>query len=177
MNFHFKPVGKPPPPLPRKPDLIISSITASGLFCANTLFNASYTGTAITLDSVTTSYLYEGNGNGGAFENQAGFIRLGKSSENGSLTLTFASNVQITKIVITCHDWYKSSEQYPTNTNLVAVNGSEATLAPYTADGTYGTLTFEFDGTNVVAISTSSSQSGKTGRIFIQSITVYGTVA
>lgn len=135
---------------------------------AKAIFDASYTGTQITLDSVAVTTVYEGNGDGGVFPQTSGLIKMGKSKTSGEIVLTFASNVEISKVVINTHDWYTSSEQYPTTSRTLTVNGQTQTNV-YTADGVPADLTFEFDASNVVTIASSE-------RCFVFSITVYGTV-
>ena len=123
-------------------------------------------GTENGLTSVTVTKVYNGNGDGGAYPQTAGFLKFGTSKANGVLTLNFAEGTKVTKVVINCHDWYKKSASYPTNSNKVSVNGSTAVLAPYTEDGTPGDLTFELEATNKVEITSAL-------RVFVFSITVY----
>lgn len=111
--------------------------------------------------------MYEGNGQGGAYENQSGFLKMGASKNNGELTLTFADGIKVTKVEITCHDWYTQSDTYPTNSNTVAVNDSTPVLAPYNQNGTPEVMTFTLEeATNIVKIVSAK-------RIFVFSITVY----
>ena len=73
---------------------------------------------------------------------------------------------KVAKVQIVCHDWYKKSTDYPTNSNKVSVNGSEAVLAPYNEEGTFGTLTFDLaTASETVTIDTNL-------RVFIQKIIV-----
>lgn len=117
------------------------------------------------LTSVAVTKIYDGNGTGGAYPNQGGFIKTGTSKANGQLVLTFGSNV--TKVEIKCHDFYNKSDDHPTNSNTVAVNGSATQLAPYTTDGTPAVLTFELgEASNVVTIDVAA-------RVFIFEIVVY----
>ena len=109
--------------------------------------------------------IYAGNtNNSGAYPSAGGFLKFGTSDVNGTLTLKFDGLVN--KVEITCHDWFKKSEQYPTNSNTVAVNGGLAQLAPYTEDATAGVLTFELaEASDTIEIVTAN-------RIFCFSITV-----
>ena len=128
------------------------------------LFNGVASGSGLT--GVTLTKIYNGNSTGGAHPNAAGFIRCGKSDANGDLVLTF--DKKVAKVEILCHDWYAKSSQYPTNNNQVAVNGGTAQLAPYNETGAAATMTFNLDGSsNTVDFDFSSTQSGKTGRVFI----------
>ena len=128
-----------------------TELTAS---TALALFNASSTSTDLV--SVAATKAYDGNGSGGAYANQGGFIKMGTGSVNGKLVLTFAEGKKVAKVEIKCHDWYTKSASYPTNSNKVSVNGGTAVLAPYNEAGTPEVLTFELDGTsNVVTIETS----------------------
>lgn len=116
---------------------------------ALTLFNTSSTSKALV--SVGVTKIYECNGDGGARPNATGLLKTGTSSANGQLVLTFEEGKKATKVEIKCHDFYKLSDSFPTNSNKVAVNGSDAVLAPYNADATGEVLTFNLDGTtNVV---------------------------
>lgn len=115
--------------------------------------------------SATTTKIYAGNGDGGAYPQQGGFLKCGTSKADGQLVLGF--DKKVAKVEITCHDWYTKSEQYPTNKNKVVVNGSEAVLAPYNENGTPAVLTFNLDGSSqTVTIDTQA-------RIFIFKIVVY----
>ena len=117
------------------------------------------------LASVAVTKIYDGNGSGGAYPSQGGFIKTGTGSVAGQIVLTFGANV--TKVEIKCHDWYTKSEDHPTNSNTVAVNGSATQLAPYAEDGTPAVLTFELgEASNVVTIDISK-------RVFIFEIVVY----
>ena len=129
------------------------------------LFKSVASGDGLTAVSSITK-IYDGNSNGGAHENKAGFIRCGKSDIDGELVLTFAKKVA--KVEILCHDWYAKSEKFPTNSNQVAINGGSAQLAPYNETGAAETMTFNLDGSsNTVDFDFSNTQSGKTGRVFI----------
>ena len=135
-----------------------TSSTAKGTKLTNEtaleLFNKSTTSTDLV--SVAATNVYDGNGNGGAYPNQPGFIRAGKSGEDGQLVLTLGEGQKVVKVEIKCHDWYKKNDSNPTNKNKIAVNGGTAVLAPYNETGTAEVLTFELDGTsNVVTIDVS----------------------
>ena len=122
------------------------------------------------LTAVTLTKVYDGNGTGGAYPDTAGFLKCGTGKVDGALELTFAKKV--TKVEITCHDWYKKSDKYPTNTNTFAVNGGTAQLAPYTVDGTMGVLTFDIAASETVSINLDNTSSSGFGRAFISKITV-----
>lgn len=142
--------------------------TALTTATALTKFNDSYQGTiANKLEEVTlTENVYSGNGTGGAYANSAGFLKFGTGKANGKITLKFLEGTQINKVVIACHDWYKKSDEYPTNTNNVSVNSGATQLAPYNTNGDFEELTFEITATNEITIESNL-------RIFVQSITFY----
>ena len=80
-------------------------------------------------------------------------VKGGTSSANGSIEFTL--DVDVTKVEIKCHDFYKKSADYPTNSNYVQVNDCTAQLAPYNEEGTFDTLTFELAaGTKSVKVET-----------------------
>jgi len=91
--------------------------------------------------AVEASKIYCNTGSGGAFPTAVGMVKGGTGSANGSIAFTL--DVDVVKVEVTCHDFYKKSADYPTNSNYVKVNDLEAQLAPYTEDGTFGDLTFE----------------------------------
>ena len=114
--------------------------------------------------AVTSSKIYDGNGTGGAYANSAGFLKTGTGSAAGQIVLTLDGKAS--KVEIKCHDWYKKSEAYPTNSNNVAVNGSADQLAPYNEEGTFEYLTFELaSASNTITIDAKN-------RIFITEIKI-----
>lgn len=123
------------------------------------------TETPDVLEAVTLTKIYDGNGTGGAYPETAGLLKTGTSKVAGQIVLDFAEGTEVTKVEITCHDWYKKSESYPTNSNTVAVNASEAVYAPYNEEGTAEALVFEIEASNTVTIDI-------TNRVFIFSIVV-----
>lgn len=84
------------------------------------------------LTAVTLTKVYNGNGTGGQFENTAGLLKLGTSSINGQMVLTFSKKVA--KVEILCHGW-------KTGTDNIKINGSADQQLPNT--GTASTLTFD----------------------------------
>ena len=114
--------------------------------------------------AVTSSKIYDGNGTGGAYANTAGLLKTGTGSAAGQITFTL--DAKASKVEIKCHDWYKKSEAYPTNSNNVAVNGSADQLAPYNEEGTFEYLTFELaEASKTVTIDAKN-------RIFIKEIKI-----
>ena len=123
------------------------------------------TETPDVLEAVTLTKIYDGNGTGGAYPDTAGLLKTGTSKVAGQIVLDFAEGTEVTKVEITCHDWYKKTENYPTNSNTVAVNAGEAVYAPYNEEGTAEALVFEIEASNTVTIDI-------TNRVFIFSIVV-----
>lgn len=99
------------------------------------------TGNPLTAIGSEIAKIYDGNGSGGAWENTAGLLKFGTGSANGVLPLVFNTNVDA--VVINCHDWYTSSDQYPTNSNTVTVNSETPVLAPYNTTGAGEDVVFE----------------------------------
>lgn len=134
--------------------LDFSGVTESGEGLSNGEVTSEIIGFASAnsnLTKVETSYVYKGNGSGGAYPNVGGFLKFGKSDAAGQLKLTFSKNVS--SVVINCHDWYKKNDQNPTNSNTVAVNDSATQLMPYNEEATPGDLTFNLaTATNVIKI-------------------------
>jgi len=119
--------------------------------------------------SATGVKIYDGNGSGGAKANTPGMLKFGISSIFGELKITFAEGTKINKVVVTCHDFNSYSADYPTNSNLVVVNGIEL-ASPYTADVTPTDLTFEFEtSTNEITITNATAKA----RMYVYSITIY----
>lgn len=123
------------------------------------------TETPDVLEAVALTKIYDGNGTGGAYPETAGLLKTGTSKAAGQIVLDFAEGTEVTKVEITCHDWYKKSDSYPTNSNTVAVNAGEAVYAPYNEEGTAEALVFEIEASNTVTIDV-------TNRVFIFSIVV-----
>ncbi len=137
---------------------------------ALTLFKKAATNSKY-LKKVSTTKIYRGSTNGGGLEGKDGYLKLGTSKVQGQIVLTYAEGVKVTKVEIYCHDWYTKTEQYPTNSNTVSVNGSEGQLAPYNETGAVGMLTFELaEASNVLTIDSNK-------RVFISKIVVYTEVS
>lgn len=112
--------------------------------------------------AVTASKIYCNTGSGGAYPNANGMIKGGTSSANG--VITFTLDIDVTKVEIKCHDFYKKDADHPTNSNSVKVNDLTEQLAPYNEEATFGTLTFELAaGSKSITITTQK-------RVFIQEI-------
>lgn len=91
--------------------------------------------------AVTASKIYDGNYSGGGLGAATGLLKTGTSSAGGSINLTLDGYAN--RVEILCHDFYKPSSSYPTNSNTISVNGSESQLAPYNSDVSFETLTFD----------------------------------
>lgn len=150
-------------------DLAVSSdgeMTAEKALAA---FQAATTDTQLV--SVEVSKVYAGNNStGGCHKNENGYLKLGTSSVNGTIKMTYPEGVKVTKVEIYCHDWYTLSDSHPTNSNKISVNGSEAVLLPYNANGDVEVRSFDITATNEVNIETNF-------RGFISKIVVYTEVA
>ncbi len=115
--------------------------------------------------AVTASKIYCNTGSGGAFPTANGMVKGGTGSANGSIAFTL--DVDVVKVEVKCHDFYKKDADHPTNSNSVQVNDLAAQLAPYTEDGTFGTLEFELAaGSKSITIETQK-------RVYIKEITFY----
>ncbi len=91
--------------------------------------------------AVTASKIYCNTGSGGAYPNANGMVKGGTGSANG--VITFTLDIDVTKVEIKCHDFYKKDADHPTNSNSVKVNDLTEQLAPYNEEGTFEYLTFE----------------------------------
>ena len=112
--------------------------------------------------AVTASKIYCNTGSGGAYPNANGMIKGGTGSANG--VITFTLDIDVTKVEIKCHDFYKKDADHPTNSNSVKVNDLTEQLAPYNEEATFGTLTFELAaGSKSITITTQK-------RVYIQEI-------
>ena len=112
--------------------------------------------------AVTASKIYCNTGSGGAYPNANGMVKGGTGSANG--VITFTLDIDVTKVEIKCHDFYKKDADHPTNSNSVKVNDLTEQLAPYNEEATFGTLTFELAaGSKSIAITTQK-------RVYIQEI-------
>ncbi len=127
---------------------------------------------SITISEI--NLFYEGNGRGGALENQGGMLKFGKGDENAKLV--FTANETIKKMVLNCHSFYVSSEEYPVNdTNLIKVNGADAVALPYNANATGEDLEFTIDSKTVTIETANNNPTEYTtaGRGFLFSLTLY----
>ena len=122
---------------------------------------ALFTSDALSVDSVSNiAKMYPGYSSDGAAFKGTNFIKTGSSSSNGTMTLTFPTNVQITKVVVNCHGWKSGA------TDKVTVNGSTQTAS---GTGTATDLTFVLGTPSNVLNFTFAK------RCFVFAITVYYT--
>ena len=115
--------------------------------------------------------VYDGNGAGGAKENQAGLIKFSTAKKNGSIEIKFNTGILVSKVVINCHAFSKN-ENNGTNTSMyLAVNDLDKVAAPYNADATPEDIEFVIEnGSNTVKINA-------TGRVVMYSISFYSSKA
>ena len=111
------------------------------------------------LTAVTAKNVYPGSdATNGGIDVKDGYIKLGKSGEGATLTLTFAKPVN--KIVIEAMGWKDSGKS---DDDTISVNNS-AGQAP--TDGVSVALSYTFSATNTVTITTAK-------RVFIYQIAVF----
>ena len=125
-----------------------------------TILNSSLTvvdGKTLTVTVSSTANIYAGNGNGGYFANQGGFLKTGTGSKNGSIVLNLSS--EIVRVEIDCVKWNDSSS------DEVTVNGVTLDVPAYENE-TFGTLGFNLSATTQLEITTAK-------RCFIKAIRVY----
>ncbi len=91
-------------------------------------------------EATAASTVYDGNGSGGAYNGKSGMLKFGTGSANGSFTIKLTETVS--KVTLNYHDFYASSDSYPTTTNKFAVNNVEK-ANPYNKDGTPEAVVFE----------------------------------
>ncbi len=125
-----------------------------------TILNSSLTvvdGKTLTVAVSSTANIYAGNGTGGYFANQGGFLKAGTGSKNGSIVLNLSS--EIVRVEIDCVKWNDSSS------DEVTVNGVTLDVPAYENE-TFGTLGFNLSATTQLEITTAK-------RCFIKAIRVY----
>ncbi len=145
-------------------DLDYTGLTAKGelLTSSNALSILGQSNSHVT--AIEATRIYNGNGSGGAYANTAGLLKTGTADVAGQIKFTLDGTAN--KVEILCHDFYKKSSQYPTNSNTISVNGSETQLAPYNESATFDTLTFDLPvATNEITIDI-------TNRVFIKEIKI-----
>ena len=108
----------------------------------------------------TTNFVYFGNASGGAYQNQGGMIKLGKSKNYGSINFTFTHT--ITRVEVEAQQWTSDGGE-----GTIYINGT----APESNAGaaSYATVVADDLSTTSVTISSSSASA----RVFVKSITFY----
>lgn len=108
----------------------------------------------------TSKPVYAGDGTAAGqstapFASVAGMLKMGKSGGAGEFTLVF-DGYSAVKVEIKCHDWYKKTSDTGTpKTKSVTVNEATGQAAPYNADATPEVLTFEFNPSSEITITSS----------------------
>ncbi len=105
-----------------------------------------------SISEVTKLYVGDvSTGSSAPYANKAGYLKLGTSSKNGSITLVL--NNDVSKVIISCHDWFAKNESNPTNNRPVTVNEIEKDL-PYNEAATPEDVEFELtEATKTITIS------------------------
>ena len=140
------------------------------------VLNRNVTSGTSAISSVTAvTKVYDGNQTGGIGA-LPGLIKFGTSSVNGSITIKMNEGTNITKVVLNCHSFYKTSATYPiNNSNFVKINDLDAVAAPYNADGTGEDLEIELGSATDEITIASEGANGKTGRFVMYSVSFYTT--
>lgn len=139
---------------------------------AKTTFEKNVTSGTSEIESITEiANVFDGNGAGGAKENQAGLIKFSTSKKNGSIEIKFNTGVLVSKVVINCHAFYKNDKNGTNTSMYLAVNDLDKIAAPYNADATPEDIEFVIEnGSNTVKINA-------TGRVVMYSISFYSLKA
>lgn len=139
---------------------------------AKTVFERNVTSGTSEIESITEiANVFDGNGAGGAKENQAGLIKFSTSKKNGSIEIKFNTGVLVSKVVINCHAFYKNDKNGTNTSMYLAVNDLDKVAAPYNADATPEDIEFVIEnGSNTVKINA-------TGRFVAYSISFYSLKA
>lgn len=146
--------------------------TALTTATAKTAFERNVTNGTSKIDSITNiANVYDGNGAGGAKENQAGLIKFSTSKKNGSIEIKFNTGILVSKVVINCHAFYKNDKNGTNTSMYLAVNDLDKIAAPYNADATPEDIEFVIEnGSNTIKINA-------TGRVVMYSISFYSSKA
>ena len=100
--------------------------------------------------------VYQGNKESGQFQG-TNFLKFSSSSKNGAMTVTFPSNVKITKVTVNAHAWNTST------TATLAINGISKTVSK---SGAAADLSYE------LSTPSNSLTFSATKRLFLFSVTV-----
>lgn len=125
-----------PEPAPAALTLDFSTITKSLTYNDESM-NAAWGSETLTISGV--SAVYAGAGAGGCHENEFGLIKMGKSKNVGTFTVTTAE--AFAKVTVNCHGFYAPSEKFPNNSNKFDVNGTTVD-APFNDTGAAEALEF-----------------------------------
>lgn len=125
-----------PEPAPAALTLDFSTIDKSVTYNDESM-NAAWGSEALTISGV--SAVYAGAGAGGCHANEFGLIKMGKSKDVGTFTVTTAE--AFAKVTVNCHGFYAPSEKFPNNSNKFDVNGTTVD-APFNETGAAEALIF-----------------------------------
>lgn len=125
-----------PEPAPAVLTLDFSTVSESASYSDESM-NAAWGNEALTISGV--SAVYAGAGAGGCHENEFGLIKMGKSKDVGTFTVT--TTEAFAKVTVNCHGFYAPSEKFPNNANKFDVNGTTVD-APFNTTGAAEALEF-----------------------------------
>lgn len=141
------------------------ALDAAGL---KSIFDSLASNTIIN-EVTATEKVFNGNGSGGAHQNENGMLKFGTGKGNGSFTVTLAAS--ITKVTVKCHDFYAKSSDYPTGSNHIVVNGEDK-ACPYNETGNPEDLVFNVSSTKTLTIESKNTDSSKFGRFTMFKLTL-----
>ena len=106
----------------------------------NSCVSSDPTAKVTSVSDISKVYIGDTSTSDAPYASKAGYLKLGTSKVNGSITLVL--NNDVSKVIISCHDWFAKSDSYPTNDRPVTVNEVKKDL-PYNEAATPEDVEFE----------------------------------
>lgn len=114
--------------------------TTTALESLNSCVSSDPVATVTSVSDISKVCIGDTSSSEAPYAGKAGYLKMGTSSKNGSITLVL--NNVVSKVIISCHDWFAKTEKYPTNGRPVTVNEVKKDL-PYNEAATPEDVEFE----------------------------------